>query len=125
MLYCSQGFPNRRPIEEEIMSSQAREMLEAMPAAFLPEKAGGTKAMIQLDLTGEDGGQWVLDIADGKCQVRNEKAEQSDVTVTMDAADFVALYKNQLNPVQAFMGGRIKVSGNVGLVMQLLNWFKR
>jgi putative sterol carrier protein len=107
------------------MPSQTKELIEAMPAAFLPEKAGATKAIIQLDLTGEDGGQWVLDIAGGECKVRNEKAEQSDVTVTMDAEDFAALYRNQLNPVQAFMGGRIKVSGNVGLVMQLLNWFKR
>jgi putative sterol carrier protein len=107
------------------MSSQPRELLEAMPAAFLPEKAGNTKAQIQLDLTGEGGGPWVLDVSDGQCQVKNEKASQPDVTVTMDAGDFVALYKNELNPVQAFMGGKIRVSGNVGLVMQLLNWFKR
>jgi putative sterol carrier protein len=105
--------------------SQIKEMLEAMPSAFLPEKAGNTKALIQLDLTGEEGGQWVLDIANGQCQVRAEAASQRDVTVTMDANDFVSLYKNQLNPIQAFMAGRIKVSGNVGLVMQLLNWFER
>jgi putative sterol carrier protein len=124
MLYCWQEF-QKHPIEEVTMSSQAKEIVEAMPAAFLPDKAGDTKAVIQLDLTGEGGGQWVLDIAGGECKVRNEKAAQSDVTVTMDAEDFAALYRNQLNPVQAFMSGRIKVSGNVGLVMQLLNWFKR
>lgn len=107
------------------MSSQAKELLEAMPSAFIPEKAGDTKAQIQLDLTGEGGGTWVLDVGDGQFQVKNEKATQPEVTVTMDAGDFVALYKNELNPVQAFMGGKIKVSGNVGLVMQLLNWFKR
>jgi putative sterol carrier protein len=43
----------------------------------------------------------------------------------MDADDFLALYNNKLNPVQAFMSGRIKVSGNVGMVMQLMNWFDR
>jgi putative sterol carrier protein len=107
------------------MSSQARAMLESMPAAFLPDKAGETKALIQMDLTGEDGGQWVIDVANGQCQVREEKAAKPDVTVTMSSNDFAALYKNQLNPVQAFMGGKIKVAGNVGMVMQLLNWFAR
>jgi putative sterol carrier protein len=107
------------------MSSHAKEMIEAMPSAFLPDRAGDAKALIQLDLTGADGGQWVLDIADGQCQVREETTSQPEVTVTMEANDFVSLYNNELNPVQAFLGGRIKVAGNVGLVMQLLNWFER
>lgn len=105
------------------MSSEARELVEGMPAAFSAEKAGSAKALIQLALAGDGGGTWVVDVADGKCDVREETAAESDVTVTMDAADYVALTKGQLNPVQAFMGGKIKVQGNVGLVMQLMQWF--
>lgn len=107
------------------MSSKAREVMEALPGAFLPAKAGNTKALIQFDLTGKGGGRWAMKVADGQCQVREEVASQPDVTLTMAADDFGALYHNQLNPVQAFMGGKIKVAGNVGLVMQLLNWFDR
>jgi putative sterol carrier protein len=107
------------------MSSAAKEFIEAMPASFLPEKAGKAKALFQLNLTGEGGGQWVLDVADGQCAVREETAANPNVTVTMDANDFVALGKNQIDPIKAFMGGKIKVAGNVGLVMQLLQWFER
>jgi putative sterol carrier protein len=107
------------------MSSRTSELIEAMPAAFRPDRAGEAKALIQLDLTGDDGGPWLLDVANGQCQVSAERASQADVTVTMSADDFAALYSNQLTAVQAFMGGRIKVAGNVGLVMQLLNWFDR
>lgn len=105
--------------------SKTREMMQNMEGAFLPEKAGTAKALIQLNLTGDDGGIWVVDIANGQCQVREEEVQNPDVTVTMNAEEFAALYQNKLNPVQAFMSGKIKVAGNVGMVMQLLNWFQR
>lgn len=107
------------------MSSQVEKMITAIPDAFLPEKAGNAKALFLLDLSGEDGGQWLLDIADGACVVREEANVRPDVTVRMDAHDFVALFNDEMDPVKAFMGGKIKVAGNVGLVMQLLQWFKR
>ena len=107
------------------MASKTQEMMQNMEDALLPEKAGTAKALIQLNLTGEDGGIWVVDINNGQCQIREEEAENPDVTVTMNAEEFAALYQNKLNPVQAFMSGKIKVSGNVGMVMQLLNWFQR
>jgi putative sterol carrier protein len=107
------------------MSTEVKKAIEALPVAFLPEKAGGAKATFQLDLSGDSGGQWVLDVVDGKCEVREEVADKPDVTVSMDGEDFIALFNNQLDPVKAFMGGKIKVSGNLGLVMQLLNWFER
>jgi putative sterol carrier protein len=107
------------------MSSQVKELIESLPDAFLPEKAGDAQATIQLDLTGEGGGQWVLSVADRQLKVWQEAASQADVRVTMNGDDFAALYRNELDPVRAFMGGKIKVSGNVGLVMQLLTWFDR
>lgn len=107
------------------MASRIRELMAAMPGAFLPQKAGNGKALIQLVLTGEEAGNWVIDIAGGQCQVREELIAAPDVTVTMDAENFYALYKEQLNPVSAFMSGKIKVTGNVGMVMQLMNWFER
>jgi putative sterol carrier protein len=107
------------------MSSEARELLEGLPEAFLPEKAGSARGTIQFDLHGEGGGQWALELADGTCEVREETAAAPNVTLSMKATDFVAMYKGTMNPIQAFMGGKIKVSGNVGLVMQMLNWFDR
>jgi putative sterol carrier protein len=108
------------------MPTDIREVLAAMPSAFLPDKAGDARALFQLNMTGDDGGQWMLDVADGQCQVEEGAGTRKpDVTLTMAAGDFVALSRNQLDAVQAFLTGKIKVSGNVGLVMQLLNWFDR
>lgn len=106
------------------MTLKTKEMMRKMEDSFLPKKAGATKALIQLELTGQDSGLWVVDVANGECRIREQEAKRPDATITMDAEDFAALYHEQLNPIQAFMGGKVRVRGNVGLAMQLLNWFE-
>ncbi len=104
---------------------EAKEVFQGMPGAFLPDKAGSTQGTFQFILTGDGGGQWAVEIANGQCQVREGTAPQPAATVTMGAADFIRLYQNQLNPVQAFMSGKIKVSGNMAIMMNFMNWFSR
>ncbi len=101
------------------------EMMQQLPTAFLPDKAGATKAVIQINLTGEGGGNWIVDVADGKCQVSEGTATSPKATITAGAADYLAVALGQLNAVSAFMAGKIKVTGDMALVMSFQNWFAR
>ncbi len=103
----------------------AREIIEAMPKAFVPERAKGLKATYQFELTGEGGGNWVIEITDQQCQVREEVAAEPDATISLAAADYVALVKGELDAMGAFMKGKLKVKGNIGLAMRALNLFQR
>ena len=40
-------------------------------------------------------------------------------TMSMEAGDFVKMFKGQLNPTQAFMGGKLKLKGDMMLAMKL------
>ena len=42
-----------------------------------------------------------------------------DLTLTLKDADFCAMGKGTLNPQQAFMKGRLKLKGNMGMAMKL------
>jgi putative sterol carrier protein len=103
----------------------AAEMMRGLPEAFLPDKAGSTKAVIQLNLTGEGGGNWIVDVADGKCQVSEGTATSPRATITAGAADYLAIGLGQLNAVSAFMAGKVKVTGDMALVMSFQNWFAK
>ena len=103
----------------------AKEIIEAMPSAFVPERAKGLKATYQFELTGEGGGDWVIEIADQQCQVREGVAAEPDATISLAAADYVALVKGELDAMGAFMKGKLKVKGNIGLAMKALNLFQR
>ena len=103
----------------------AREIIETMPNAFVPERAKGVKATYQFELTGEGGGDWVLEIANEQCQVKEGVAAEPDATIGLAAADYVAVVKGELDAMGAFMRGKLKVKGNIGLAMQALNLFQR
>ena len=103
----------------------AKEIIEALPSAFVPERAKGIKATYQFELTGEGGGNWVLEIADQQCQVREGIADKPDAPISLAAADYVALVKGELDAMGAFIGGKLKVKGDIGLAMKALNLFQR
>jgi putative sterol carrier protein len=102
----------------------AKEIIEALPLAFQPDKAKGMDATFQFELTGEGGGTWVAKIADGQCTVTEGGIDNPSATISMEAADYVAIAQGKLDMARAFMSGKIKVKGDMGLVMKLPTLFE-
>jgi putative sterol carrier protein len=103
----------------------AAEIFAEMPEAFLAEKAGDLSATFQFNLSGEGGGDWAVTVADGNCTVVEGQAEKPDVAVGMDAGDFAKMISGDLQPVAAFMQGKIKLQGNTSLALRLQELFAR
>jgi len=101
----------------------AKMLVEAMPSAFMSEKAEGVNAVVQYELTGEGGGEWVITIADGACQVDEGRTETPTLTLTIDAGDYVDLIGGTLNATAAFMSGKLKIAGDIGLATKLISFF--
>lgn len=96
-----------------------------MPETFVPEKAKGVKAKIQISLDGEGGGDWLLNIADGRLNVEERKANQPDLKLDMTARDYVRLTLGQTNPMLLFMSGKVKMEGNMLLAWKMQEMFDR
>lgn len=92
--------------------------------AFLPEKAEGVNAVIQYRLTGEQAGDYIVTIKDGKCTVAEGIAETPSMTLTSDAEDFGDVLLGKANGMQYFMQGKLKLSGDLNLAMKLTEFFK-
>lgn len=56
-------------------------------------------------------------------QVKNEQPEKADVTLITDDATFVKMVKGEVKPTSAFMGGKLKVKGNMGLALKVEKLF--
>jgi putative sterol carrier protein len=103
----------------------AKEIIEAMPAAFDPQKAPGLEATFQFELSGEGGGTWVIDIAKDRCEVREGPVDSPKVVIVMSAQDYVAMVRGELDQVKAFMAGKIQVKGDINLALKLDSLFPR
>jgi len=91
---------------------------------FLPEAAPDLEAVIQYQLTGEEGGDYIISIKDNQCKVTEGIAEQPVVTVTADGRDFGDVLLGRANGMQYFMTGKIKLAGDLNLAMKLTTFFK-
>ncbi len=98
--------------------------MSRMPKAFRPEKAQGVQAVIQYHLSGEQGGDWVVTLQDGVCEVREGSAENPKLTLSAEAQDYIDVVTGKLNAMSAFADGKLKLKGDLALAMKLQTYFK-
>jgi putative sterol carrier protein len=103
--------------------ASAATIFENMPQAFNAEKAGDLDATVQFDLTGEDGGTWIVVVTDGNCTVEEGVTESPTATIRMEASDYSALIAGELNAMEAFMQQKIRVEGDLSTVMKFQTIF--
>jgi putative sterol carrier protein len=104
---------------------EVQKIFNKLPEAFIPEKAAGLKANIQVNLSGNSGGDWFLAVANDQMIVTPGVTPAPDLTLGLTTEDFVSLMKGQANPMALFMGGRIKVEGNLALATKFQSMFDR
>ncbi len=104
--------------------ASTQEFFEHLPSYFVPESAIGVRAKVQFELSGEGGGEWGVTIADGMVQVRPGRIESPALTVRVSAADWLAIVNRKMNPMAAFMQGRLKVVGPQSLALKLQSLFR-
>jgi len=106
------------------MPLSVADLMSKMPAAFQPEKAPGLDAVIQFKFTGAEAGDWYAAIKDDKVAVEKGEHPSPKMTLTADSSDYVKIFTGELDGMQAFMQGKLKLAGDLNLAMKLTQMFK-
>jgi len=96
-----------------------------MPELFLPEKAQGLTVSVYYQVTGEGGGDYTCLIENGAFSLKREPKPDATSVVVIGAEDWIALNEGKLDPMQAFMTGKLKGTGDLGLLQKFPKFFKK
>ena len=106
----------------KFLSEEWAEALEAELNASdaFRQAAAGKHATIRQVISGDgaDTPYWIK-IDDGRIGLGVGEVEGEDATITQSYASAAALAKGELSPVTAFMTGKLKIAGNMGLILGL------
>lgn len=89
-------------------------IIDAAVAALSDKIGGGFDGSAKFMIEGEGA-----IIVDGDGVRAGEESDEAEVTMTADADTFQEILAGELNPTAAFMGGRLKVDGDMGTAMKL------
>jgi hypothetical protein len=99
---------------------------EDLPAALAKNPAAAKEigAKYQLNITGEGGGEWFIDVSDSGPKAEKGNPGGADCSITISTEDFQKLQENpQANGPALFFGGKLKVAGNPALALKLQKLF--
>jgi|LauGreDrversion4_2_1035121.scaffolds.fasta_scaffold288901_2 putative sterol carrier protein len=102
--------------------SPTARLFEILEAYFAHSSSPGSamtkkiNAVYQISLA--NGEKYVIDLKNNNGSVRKGEDENADCTFTMKPEDFLALAMGKLNPQSAFMSGKLKIKGGLGVAMK-------
>ena len=99
------------------------EFFQLLPASLDRDAAEDVAVVYQFDLSGTQGGQYSVQVKDGACTVQAGAHADPQVTISMAGDDCLKLLNGKLNVPASVMTGRLRVSGDMGLAMQLKSLF--
>ena len=90
---------------------------------FNADAAAGVDATFQFDISGDNGGQYWIKVADQTLEVSEGTAASPSITIRSSDENYLKMLNGELAPMTAFMQGKVKVDGNMSLAMKLQSIF--
>jgi putative sterol carrier protein len=101
------------------------EIMSKLPSALTPEADRTVEAVVHFKFTGAEPGEWNAVIQAGKCEVaQGIPRTKPSITLSADSSDFSRIASGELDGMQAFMSGRLRISGDMDQAMRVLRMFK-
>ncbi len=100
----------------------AKEFIQGLPAKVKPEALAGVNTTFHFDISGADGGQYTISVADNKIESAEGLVGTPKCVVSGSDQNFMGIVTGKLNPMMAILTGKVKIS-NQGEMLKYAKMF--
>ncbi|MDH4617174.1 SCP2 sterol-binding domain-containing protein [Brevibacillus sp. AY1] len=84
-----------------------------------PKGIQGMSVVYHFQLSGEEAGTYQVKIGNNQATYSKEALEEARCTLELSDENFIKLVQGNMNPTAAFMMGKLKIKGEMGLSFKL------
>ena len=103
---------------------EIKERFDTLVARFKPEAAKGVDARFHFEISGPKGGEWFVEIKDGKITVKKGGGANPTVTLKASDEDYKKIANGEMNKTIAFLRGKLKIDGDKDAMKKFDSYFK-
>jgi putative sterol carrier protein len=92
---------------------------KTLPSRFKPDKAAGVDVTVQINISGPNGGDWVVTIRNQNLKVEEGTHPSPTLSLEMAETDYMDLVNGEMSGEKAFLTGKLKFKGNIALALKL------
>ncbi len=100
------------------------DLFDLLCRSFQPERAAGVDTVIQVHLTGEKGGDYGIVIKDQTLSTIQGVLATASLKLEAAAQDILDMFEGKLDPMRAFMQGKLRLIGDKAMALKLTTLFR-
>uniref|UniRef100_A0A8C2I464 Hydroxysteroid dehydrogenase-like protein 2 n=1 Tax=Cyprinus carpio TaxID=7962 RepID=A0A8C2I464_CYPCA len=114
------AFKSGKTSTDSASTGPVSDMFNIIRGVLSPDIVKTTQGVYRFDLSGDHAGVWYIDLKnDTGSAGSGEPPVKADVIMTLDSSDFIKMFEGKLKPTMAFMSGKLKIKGDMGLAIKL------
>jgi putative sterol carrier protein len=92
---------------------------KVLPNRFNPNKTKGVDVTVQINITGPNGGEWIVIIKDQKIEAKEGTHPSPMLMINMAEPDYMDVVNGKMSGEKAFLTGKLQLKGNLALALKL------
>lgn len=90
-----------------------------LPQRFKPDKAKGVDVIVNVDISGNNGGEWIVIIKNQALKIEEGLHSSPSLSLKISEKDYLDVINGKLSGEKAFFTGKLKLKGNISQAVRL------